>query len=76
MYEAMNSGETGTRANFLWLLCREKKLEFPSTLQNRLTVLGIGLIINACGIGRKNVDATSLRRKGDQLCFALASSSW
>lgn len=36
---------------------------------------GNWLIITTCGIGRKNVDATALRRRAGQLCFAFASSS-
>lgn len=73
--EAMNAAETRTRANFLWLLCRWRRLGFPSGVAEQ-TGLGIGLTVSGCGTGRKNVDAAALRGRAGQLCLAFASGTW
>lgn len=71
----MNVGETRTRTNFLWLLCRWKGVGFPSGIAE-WTGLGIGLIISGCGTGMKNIGAAALWRRVGQLCLAFANSSW
>lgn len=66
----MNTGETRTRANFLWLLCRWRRVGFPSGIAERIG-LGIGLIISDCGTRRKNMDAAALRGRAGHSVLPL-----